>query len=296
MTWFTTDDVDEFLAAAGAVLRSRPAENTVLLTVAETLRARGSTAFGQAPPLMGWWHSADGSVGSAFLQTPPHPLLLTRSPGDAVASLAKTLAAVDRPLPGINAGDDAAETFAAEWRRRTGATAEIRRRSRLYRLGDLVAPQPAIAGNARVVGAADRDLLLAWYESFGQEVGDISTNLTSVVDDRIDYGGLTLWEVDGAPVSMAGLTRPVAGMVRVAPVYTPARLRNRGYAAAVTAAVSRAALDAGANDVVLFTDLANPTSNALYQRLGYRPVQDRVVMSFAVSAPDPQPNRRPRTL
>jgi predicted GNAT family acetyltransferase len=79
---------------------------------------------------------------------------------------------------------------------------------------------------------------------------------------------------------MAGVSRPAAGMVRVAAVYTPPDRRGRGYGGAVTAAVSRAALDGGATDVVLFTDLANPTSNALYQRLGYRPVEDRTVMEF----------------
>jgi predicted GNAT family acetyltransferase len=100
------------------------------------------------------------------------------------------------------------------------------------------------------------------------------------VDDRISYGGLTLWEVDGQAVSMAGVTRIEAGAARVAPVYTPPELRGRGYGAAVTAAVTRAALDAGADDVVLFTDVTNPTSNALYERLGYRPVQDRSVLEF----------------
>ena len=69
-------------------------------------------------------------------------------------------------------------------------------------------------------------------------------------------------------------------MVRVSPVYTPPERRRQGFAGAVTAAVSQAALDAGAEHVVLFTDLANPTSNALYQRLGYRPVEDSVVLRF----------------
>jgi predicted GNAT family acetyltransferase len=68
--------------------------------------------------------------------------------------------------------------------------------------------------------------------------------------------------------------------MRVAPVYTPKQLRGRGYAGAVTAAVSQAALDAGAAEVSLFTDLANPTSNALYQRLGYRPLEDQVILEF----------------
>ena len=71
-----------------------------------------------------------------------------------------------------------------------------------------------------------------------------------------------------------------AGQVRVGPVYTPPGLRGQGYAGAVTAAVSQAARDAGAGQVLLFTDLANPTSNALYQRLGYQPVEDRAVWSF----------------
>jgi RimJ/RimL family protein N-acetyltransferase len=76
------------------------------------------------------------------------------------------------------------------------------------------------------------------------------------------------------------LTRPSAGQVRVGPVYTPPGLRGKGYAGAVTCAVSQAARDAGASRVLLFTDLANLTSNGLYQRLGYEPVEDRAIWSF----------------
>jgi predicted GNAT family acetyltransferase len=63
-------------------------------------------------------------------------------------------------------------------------------------------------------------------------------------------------------------------------VYTPPPLRKRGYAAAVTAAVTQAALDDGADGVLLFTDQANPTSNTLYQRLGFRPLADWSVHVF----------------
>ncbi|NDZ98825.1 GNAT family N-acetyltransferase, partial [Streptomyces sp. SID10116] len=81
-----------------------------------------------------------------------------------------------------------------------------------------------------------------------------------------------------------GATPRIAGQVRVAPVYTPADLRGRGYGGAATAAVTRAALDAGAAQVLLFTDLANPTSNRLYQRLGYRPVADFAQWDFTATA------------
>ena len=90
----------------------------------------------------------------------------------------------------------------------------------------------------------------------------------------------TLWETAGGPMSMAGATRAVAGQARVGPVYTPPERRGRGFGGAVTAAVSQAAKDAGVGEVLLYTDLANPTSNALYQRLGYEPVSDSVQLLF----------------
>jgi predicted GNAT family acetyltransferase len=154
---------------------------------------------------------------------------------------------------------------------------------RLYRLDKLIPPDPAPSGHARLAEPADRELLIAWYELFGAEVGEEHAGVSTVVDDRIGHGGLVLWEDGGVPVAMAGCNRPQAGAVRIGPVFTPIELRRRGYAGAVTADVSRRALAQGAN-VILFTDLANPTSNAIYQRLGYRPVEDRVVISLAGAA------------
>jgi predicted GNAT family acetyltransferase len=279
MTWHTTDDVDEFFATAGDFLRSRPVEHTVPLTVANTIRTRGRNFFGPADPIFGWWQAADGKVDGVLLQSPPHALLLTAVPAEAVPAAAELLA--DRPLPGVNALASDAEVFAATWRRLTGARTEIGRRSRLYRLDTLVplaAPPP---GRPRVAAAGDRDLLLRWFEAFHDEIGESGRDYAELVDDKLSHQGLTLWELDGRPVSLAGSTRPEAGMVRVVAVYTPRELRGLGYAGAVTSAVTQAALDAGVEDVVLFTDLANKTSNALYQRLGYHPVEDRIVVDFS---------------
>ena len=131
-----------------------------------------------------------------------------------------------------------------------------------------------------MAAAADRDLLESWIDAFTKELADLAGPGRGIVDDRLSYGGLTLWEAGGAAVSLAGVSRPTRGVVRVAPVYTPPDHRGHGYGGAVTGAVSQAAFDAGASHVVLFTDLANPTSNALYRRLGYRPVEDRVVFRF----------------
>ncbi len=301
MGWFITADVGEFLAEAGEFLRAEPARNSVVLTVTENLRitaATGSPAAvpGSGPdePLFGWRPpavpgtgnagpaGAVGAVGSVFMHTPEFPVLLSsRMSGQAAATLARDLAAAGRQVLGINAGQEAADRFAAAWRDRTGDAVTVYRRMRLFRLGELIRPLPGPEGAARLATERDRDLLAGWFDAFAREVGDPPRhdNL-AVVEERLGYGGITLWEAGGVPVSLAGRTRVVAGMVRVAPVYTPPEMRGRGYAGAATAAVSQAALDAGVREVVLYTDLANPTSNALYQRLGYRPVEDRVVLSF----------------
>jgi predicted GNAT family acetyltransferase len=285
MAWTLTGSLDDYVATAGEFLRSRPVHNTIQLTALQSLRARGPLVLGDVAALFGWWRSAAAEVTAALLHTPPYPVLLTGLPEHAADELAEALAAWGRQLPGVNAQPGDATAFAAAWSRLTGAGFQEFRRSRLFRLEQLRAPVPFPPGAARVAAAADRDLLESWIDAFSEEVDDLGGPSRGTVDDRLSYGGLTLWEADGAAVSLAGFNRPAAGVVRVGPVYTPPDHRRHGYGGAVTAAVSQAALDAGASHVVLFTDLANPASNALYPRLGYRPVEDRVVFSFESQGP-----------
>ncbi|MEU6915320.1 GNAT family N-acetyltransferase [Streptomyces olindensis] len=281
-TWHFTRSLDDFLTRAGAFLRSRPALHTVPLTVTETLRRHGPRVYGDGPPEFGVL-DRDGLVEAAFFRTPPHWLNLTALTAEDADALAARLAALGRRLPGVNAERDTAAAFTEAWQRHTGVTATPRQRQRLYRLGALTAPGPVPPGGPRVAGAADREQLIRWHDEFSAAVG-LGTVRDSAewADARIGSGGITFWETpDGTPVAMAGTSPRVAGQVRVAAVYTPPRFRGRGYAGAVTAEVSRAALAAGAKEVVLFTDLANPTSNGLYQRIGYRPVAEFTVYDFS---------------
>ena len=215
------------------------------------------------------------------MQTPPFPAFLTAMTEAAAALLAGELAAVRPDLPGVNAEEESAWAFAGVWRERTGREVSVLRRNRLFRLGELSWPSPRPAGVPRLATVADRDLLLAWMAAFDDDAGErTARDHGRAIDDRLDYGGFTLWEVAGVPVSMASVTRAVTGMMRVGPVYTPPERRGRGYGGAATSAVSQAALDAGIAEVLLYTDLANPTSTALYQRLGYQPVEERIVLAF----------------
>ncbi|WP_433860043.1 GNAT family N-acetyltransferase [Streptomyces kronopolitis] len=201
-------------------------------------------------------------------------------PDEAADALVERLVAERSGIPGVTAGRAAAEAVSGAWRRRHGGTVTCVRRLRLHRLDRLIEPSPAPAGTARRATTADRDLLHAWFTAFAAEIGGTPPADTRAADDRIAGGRCVLWESGGRPVSMACHTAPLAGAARIAPVHTPPELRGRGYAGAVTAAVSAAVRAGGTREVLLFTDLANPTSNALYRRLGYRPVEDQLALEF----------------
>jgi RimJ/RimL family protein N-acetyltransferase len=125
-------------------------------------------------------------------------------------------------------------------------------------------------GRLRLPEPDERDLLVAWMREFITEARLVgAAQVETVVDARVRYGGLLLWE-DEEPACLIGLNHPVAGVVRVGPVYTPPALRRRGYASSAVAAASRRALAGGARRCMLFTDLANPTSNRIYAEVGYR--------------------------
>ncbi|WP_406200786.1 GNAT family N-acetyltransferase [Streptomyces sp. NBC_01017] len=281
--WHLTDDVDDFLARAGGFLRSRPGPHVMQSTWAERVRTRGADAFGTEAPVFGMLEQA-GEVRATFYHLPPRGMGLSPLSPEQAYSLAAHLAARGHPLPSVNADHGTATAFAEAWQRHTGATVKLRdTRLRLYRLGTLTPPEPMPTGRARVLGEQDLEQVMFWCGEFAKAVGEVvSIDAGSWAGTRFADKRYTLWETpDGTPVSIAGLNPLIGGQIQVDIVYTPADLRGHGYAGAVTAAVSRAALTAGAKDVVLFADLSNPTSNALYQRLGYRTLTDWSAYDFS---------------
>src|SRR5215472_10953373 len=278
MAWTLTDDVGSYLATVDELLRSDPVRNTVLLTVLASLSRRGPMAFGDARPVLGWW-SPDEVPRAAVLQTPPWPLLTTALPGDSAEELARELADRGVGLSAVNGREADATALAVAWRAVTGIDGRTLQRQRLYQLGALVQPDRPPDGAARIATAADATVIRRWLAAFAAETGAPEA-AGALVTDRLDRGQLLFWELGGEPVSLAGHTDVIAGVARVGPVYTPPDLRGRGYAGGVTAAASELAISRGAKSVILFADLANPTSNSLYRRLGYEPVEDRVVLIF----------------
>jgi len=281
-------DPDAFLAEAVELLAATPVESTVVAGVTARMSA-DADAGSQAPggfPL--WWlvvrDGAGRVVGAGMRTAPfaPHPPYLLTMPEEAAGRLAHELHERGEQVFGVNGALPAVEVFAAETARLAGRTHRVAEHTRLFVLDRLQAPSPP-PGRARLACADEVGQVLAWYDAFGrdaaEQAGRAEPHLGPEEDEasmlrRISEGTVWVWEDEsGALVHVTGASRPAFGVSRIGPVYTPPGQRGRGYAGATVAAASAALLDEGAR-VCLFTDQANPVSNALYQRLGFRPVVD----------------------
>lgn len=286
--WHLTEDINDFLARAGDFLCSRPVMHNTPLTTLEKLRTCGADADGAGATVFFGRLETEGEVRAVFYRTQRGRLSLTTlSPGQA-DSLAARLADLDHSFSGVTADHDTATAFAEAWERHTGAAPVRDWRGLLHRLGTLTPPQPVPAGRGRLAGERDHEQVIRWCGEFAADVGEaVTVDAASWAGTRFAEKRYTFWETpDGTPVSMAGVNPLIGGQVRVDPVYTPAHFRGRGYAGAVTAEVSRAALAAGATEVVLFTDPANPVSNAVYRRIGYVPVCHFTGYGFSCRRPE----------
>ena len=274
------EDPRAFMALAEPFYGKDPLRHTVALTV----MVRSLTVEGPHTPRMATLHDNGNLIGVAF-RTPPWPIISSGLPTDPVlleAFLARWLE-FDPDLPGASGPRENVEAVGTAWGRVTGGTTDEVLAGRLYRLGELI--PPTVPGRVRHATEDDVDLLVDWWMAFSDEAHPGPRDDAGVPAKirRLFAVGDTvaLWEVDGVPVSWAVASAPNGGMSRIGPVYTPPEYRTHGYGSAITAAVSRLARDAGARDVLLFTDLANPTSNWIYRKIGYRPVYDPSELHFS---------------
>ncbi|MGD9526926.1 GNAT family N-acetyltransferase [Pseudonocardia sp.] len=271
------DDIAAFVRLAGPLYDADPVRHTMAITVLDGVRDGR-----KAPALMVTAHRGSTVVGAAF-RVEGRGVIVSGLPAVCAADVDAVAATVDPAPWGVTGPVAQAHAYASAVAARTGGRVEVAMRQRLFRLVVLQCPS-GVPGSARQAVADDVELLARWQEDFMREAlptlptpDDPRPGLRDVLARG---GGIQLWEVDGEPVAYAAARTPIAAMSRVGPVYTPSAHRGHGYGTAVTAAATAWALDAGARDVVLFTDLSNPVSNAIYPRIGYRAVEDMVELAF----------------
>jgi uncharacterized protein len=273
---------DAFLERAGDFLLAREAVHNLALGLSSRLRTH-PLLYGEDPYFAVALEG--GKVVAATMRTPPHNLILTEVDDPAALEpLAADALAAFGSLPGAGGPREPVGKFARIWAERTGAGAEISMRLRIYEAEETRRPE-GVAGRIRPYEERDRELVLAWMDAFADEAMSEAPPETSEewLERRLDDpdSGIVIWEVDGEAVSMGGYGGPTPNGNRIGPIYTPPGLRRRGYASALTAELTQMLLDRGQRFCFLFTDLANPTSNSIYQQIGYRPVADVDQWSFS---------------
>ena len=266
MPFVLTTDADEFQACAADFIESSMQHNVLATILLSVLDGR----YRRRPPVFGYQLDSSGAVTAAALRTPPLALLTSEVEPSEVAPMLDAWLAADPDLSGVTGPPATVRALAAGWRDRRGGVTRLTRSMAMHALQtvhDLPVPAP---GRLRPARRSERDLLISWWQGFADEAGSYGgAQAIALVDARLDQDGIFVWE-DGEAVSLVSTSPAVAGVVRIGPVYTPAQCRRRGYGGTAVAAVSRQALARGADACMLFTDLANPTSNKIYAEVGYR--------------------------
>jgi predicted GNAT family acetyltransferase len=264
----------DFAARADEFLVAHEAHNNLLLGITANLREQAEPPA--LPPYFAVVEAA-GQVVAAAVMTPPWRLVLARTEWPEALDLAARDVHEAWPnIPGVTGPVPVSLWFAERWSALTGQAARRSMAERIYQLRRVNPPQ-SVPGAARRAAETDRELLKAWIAAFEQEAfGEVVTEPETRADRflRMPSRGMYLWEHEGQIVSLAGYGGPTPHGIRIGPVYTPPELRGRGYASACVARLSQDMLDGGRQYCFLYTDLANPTSNRIYQAIGYEPVCD----------------------
>jgi uncharacterized protein len=279
MTLERFTDVSAFLDRTGPWLGEREAEHNLIFGVLGTIQEMPD-AFGEEPPYLA---AVGGPVGrplAVAMRTPPWHLVLSEvDVPAALAALADDAASTYPDLDGVVGPKEEVAELAQLLGRRLGRRPRLDTSERAFRLRQ-VRPPRMPPGRPRLAGPGDRALALRWLTEFEREARGETRPPSAAAEARLDAGLarrgsrlVWLWE-DVEPVSITWVGGPTPNGIRVGPVYTPPEFRAQGYASALVATASQAALDSGRTFVFLFTDLANPTANHIYQAIGYEPVRD----------------------
>jgi GNAT superfamily N-acetyltransferase len=273
-------DPDAFLATAEPLLTQNAAIRSLIGGIADRWRTEGDGFLRDAYVAT----YADGDAfGLALLRRGGH-VLVENSAAAAARAFAADVPDAFRGLTGVGGEQVPCEAFAAAWDARFGTSHHVGVRMRHHVLTE-VAADPVAPGAYRIATPADAEWLEARSLVFADEVR-LTEHRSLIVDGarrRLGRGAFRIWE-DGAPVAFAGWSSAGSEIARIAPVYTEPSARNRGYATALVAGLARELLASGRRALFLLTDLANPTSNAIYARIGFRPLSDAWRLDFVAPA------------
>lgn len=222
----------------------------------------------------------NGKIIAAAMMVLPYNLLLSKIKDfKAIDIIAEDLHQQYESLTNVNAPLLESKAFAEKWCLLKNLSYKLKLPLRIFKLEKVELSSQA-KGNLKLATANDKELLKSWHDAFNLEaLGSIELDSKSWVERVLQKKTAYLWENEN-PVSIACSTRTTPKGIGINMVYTPPEYRKQGYASACVAALSQTLLNKGYKFCFLFTDLSNPTSNKIYQEIGYKPVGDWNNYSF----------------
>jgi len=266
------DDPAQFLEHSKQFLEAREAENNLLLGISSWLSTHPERI---QPSLYFAIVEEKERIEAAAMMTPPYRLVLARAENRFLDKIVDDLSNRRIVIPGVNGPKETSLAFAKLWAKQKNGSYQLRRSLRIYQLSKVISPRP-VNGYMRLAEPRDSKILIQWALGFGEETAEEPRDQQEAserVQQLIQDERLYVWDDEGLR-SMAAWATPTTNGVRVNFVYTPIEFRGKGYASACVAALSQALLNSGRKFCYLFTDLSNPVSNNVYQRIGYVPVCD----------------------
>lgn len=260
------------LERAGSYLAADPVELNVIWSV---MRQRADSGA----PGHYWLLESDGSVLGVVMESPPgHSAAISPMRGESASIFAEAICAEGHRLFGVAGEACAAARFAGCWTAQVSTAAFVEDAQRLYALGNLVSPD-VVPGRLRRAELSERGLIIEWWSQFQVETGSPRFDVSSAVDLALSTGRVFVWD-DGGVRCLARATQPLGGVSRIGAVFTPPESRRKGYAAALVASVCAWLRGEEAANAVLYAQLANPSSNGIYRRLGFEAVSEALAYRF----------------
>ncbi len=279
------DDIDEFYEVAFPFLLEHEAENNLPLSILNSLKKKLDT-YGEEKPLL--FSLSDAKIVKLIvLRTPPHDLLISYTDNlSTIEVLTGELKKRGEKFPGVLSFKAAADLFAEQWCEKNSLKYDLFRKERIYQL---VKVSEETLGHRKfsVAPKTLQETVFQWTGEMMKEAlidttDDDIQRMIEKLREEFDLGRSRTYLLfeNNEPVSMAREAGKTPNGIFVNFVYTPIPLRKRGYATECVAKLSKHLLEIGNRYCFLFTDLSNPTSNSIYQKIGYQPVIDESHYKF----------------
>jgi len=268
------NNADEFYENAKEFLKIKEAQNCLVIGITDSVR-KDKNKYSSEEPIFLILKEESSIVGCA-LMTPPYHLLITELTDRACENLSEYLIKNDITIPGVLGPKESAHKLANLYADKKKLKAKLKFEERVFQINKVIHPKES-QGVLKFPQMDKLELLVEWGEEFCREAQLPEQSLKRMrrnMVTRIEEGGISILEVDGKAVSMAGYAGKTPSGIRLGLVYTPHEFRNHGYASELTAKLSQHLLDHGNDFCFLLTDLSNPTSNSIYKKIGYEEVCD----------------------